>query len=210
MNNIYKNYKLSSGDEIIGKLEKNDLDTITLNRPMVIKTITLQNHFNETKEMVTLRPWNNMSNELTCKIKREHIILESIPTPEIVEAYKQQIEKEDIIDDLYSDLMNDPERLESYIKNIIESDLNVEDIDPEQDIPDQVSMNFQIPNAMFLAFLMNGIVSLDPEQENNGVEEIDFNIEEFLKMKNAFPPKPPKRKYRLDFDEYFKDWNPEP
>ena len=211
MNNIYKTYKLSSGDEIIGKLVGNTLNTIEVHRPMLIKLITFQNPMNgETKEMSILRPWNDMSNEITCKIKREHIVLESEPTPDIVQIYHSQIEKEDVINDLYQDLQADPERLESYIKDIIENDITPIPENDEEDediIPDQVQMNFRIPNAMFLAFLMNGIVSLDPEREDEDeITGLDFNIQEFLNMKKGFPPKGKND----NIDDYFKDWNPEP
>ena len=214
MSNIYKNYKLASGEEVIGKLTKNDLNTITIHRPMLIKVITMQNGFGETKDMMILRPWN-ISNELSYQIKREHIILESTPTEDIIEIYKQQIEKEDIITDLYNNLKNDPEKMEEYVKNMIESTLtempSIEEKDNEDiSIEEDVQMNFIIPNSMFLAFLMNGIVSLDPESKENSTNELDFNIHEFL---NKFPKntrKEHKKRYKLDFDEYFKDWNPEP
>tara|TARA_Y100000310_G_scaffold344041_1_gene454733 strand:+ start:19061 stop:19702 length:642 start_codon:yes stop_codon:yes gene_type:complete len=213
MSNTYKTYKLSSGDEIIGKLVGNNLDVIEIHRPMIIKLITFQNPMSgEMKEMSILRPWNDMSNELTCKIKREHIILESEPTPDIIEIYHRQVEKEDVINDLYKDLMNDPERMESYIKDIIENDINSipENIENDEDqvIPDQVQMNFRIPNEMFLAFLMNGIVSLDPEREDEEeITGLDFNIQEFLNMKKGLPPK---KNDDNDIDNYFKNWNPEP
>jgi len=222
MSSIYKNYKLSSGEEVLGKLIKNDLDTITLHRPMLVKVITMENGFGEMRDMMMLRPWNNISNELSCQIKREHIVLESIPSTDVVEMYQHQMEKEDVITDLYNDLKDDPERMEQYVRDMIDNtidgvDINEEstknDTDDTDDIDEDVQMNFVIPSAMFLAFLMNGIVSLDPEsKEKNNNEEIsglDFNIQEFLKK---FPKreKEDKRRYRLDFDEYFKDWNPEP
>ena len=213
MTDIYKNYKLSSGDEIVGILAGNDLDTITINRPMVLKTITLQNQQGETKEMMMFRPWNNMSNELTCKIKREHIVLESTPIPDVIEAYNQQIEKEDIVHDLYSDLMNDPERMESYIKDMIENNINPEEFqntenDEKSNEDENVQMNFVVPHSMFLAFLMNGIISLDPDEreDDEKLRGLDFNIQEFLK--NMSPKRKPSKK--MDFDEYFKNWNPEP
>jgi|SaaInlV_165m_DNA_2_1040747.scaffolds.fasta_scaffold21931_2 hypothetical protein len=220
MTDIYKNYKLSSGDEIIGKLVGNNLDSITVNRPLCIKIFPIQDPTTGAmRDMMILRPWNTVSTELKYEIKREHIVLESNPMPEVIQIYLEQLEKEDIVSDLYADLMSDPERLEDYLKTVIEEDLepNIQEETMEQEQPEEgenVHMNFLIPNAMFLAFLMNGIVSLDPEQEDEGndIPQLDFNIQEFLNLKNSkgFKSKKYSKNRNVDIEKQFKNWNPEP
>jgi len=209
MGDVYRNYKLSSGDEVIGKVVGKNTRTITLHRAMMVKTITMQDPMTGMQKEITLmRPWANLSNELDTKIPVRHILLETSPTQDIVGLYLHKLEKEDVIQDLVQEMLGDPEQLEEYLRNIIESDLDAgiipeEEIEPEQD-EENVQMNFRIPPGLFLGFLMNGIVSLDPE--NEGAE---FDIEEFLKMKNEGNSKRKPRR-PTDIEDYFRDWNPEP
>ena len=79
-----------------------------------------------------------------------------------------------------------------------------EEEEPQQD-EDNVQMNFQIPPGLFLGFLMNGIVSLDPQ--NEGAE---FDIDEFMKMKNEGNSKRNSRRKNKEIEDYFRDWTPEP
>ena len=159
------------------------------------------------KEITLMRPWANLTNELDTKIPVRHILLETSPTQDVVGLYLHKLEKEDVVQDLVQEMLGDPEQLEEYLRNIVESDLDAaipeEEIEPEQD-EENVQMNFNIPPGLFLGFLMNGIVSLDPE--NQGAE---FDIEEFLKMKNEGSPKRKPRR-PTDIEDYFRDWNPEP
>ena len=58
MGDVYRNYKLSSGDEVIGKLVGRNTRTVVLNRPMMVKTITLQDPMSgEQKDIMIMRPW---------------------------------------------------------------------------------------------------------------------------------------------------------
>ena len=208
MGDVYRNYKLSSGDEVIGKLVGRNTRTVVLNRPMMVKTITLQDPMSgEQKDIMIMRPWASMTNELDQKIPVRHIIVETSPTPDVVGLYLGKLEKEDIVQDLVQEMLGDPEQLEEYLRNIIESDLDMplsEEEEPQQD-EDNVQMNFQIPPGLFLGFLMNGIVSLDPQ--NEGAE---FDIDEFMKMKNEGNSKRNSRRKNKEIEDYFRDWTPEP
>ena len=171
MGDVYRNYKLSSGDEVIGKLVGRNTRTVVLNRPMMVKTITLQDPMSgEQKDIMIMRPWASMTNELDQKIPVRHIIVETSPTPDVVGLDMPLSEEEE----------------------------------PQQD-EDNVQMNFQIPPGLFLGFLMNGIVSLDPQ--NEGAE---FDIDEFMKMKNEGNSKRKPRRKNKEIEDYFRDWTPEP
>ena len=210
MGDVYRNYKLSSGDEVIGKVVGKNTRTITLHRPMMVKTITLQDpSTGHQKEITMMRPWANLTNELDTKIPVRHILLETSPTQDIVGLYLHKLEKEDVVQDLVQEMLGNPEQLEEYLRTIVESDLDTnnipeEEVEPEDMEDENVHMNFRIPPGLFLGFLMNGIVSLAPE--NQGAE---FDIEEFMKMKNEGSPKRKPRR-PTDIDDYFRDWNPEP
>ena len=217
MGDKYGIYKLSSGDEVIGKITGVNTRNITLNRPMAVKTVTMQDPMTgEQRHITMMRPWVNLSEKLDHKIPVKHIILETSPTPEVVGAYLHKLEREDVVQDLVQEMMNDPEQLEDYLKSIIESDLEApieEEMPPTQmenpqeemgDDYDKVQMNFQIPPGLFLGFLLNGIVSLNPEEEG-----VEFDIDEFMKLKNR-GRKSPREDNTKDIDDYFRDWNPEP
>ncbi len=217
MGDRYRNYKLSSGEEIIGKIVGNNELEVTLHRPMMIRNIAIQDPYTgEAKEVMVMRPWSNLSNDLDCHIPKCHIILESSPTSDLVKFYLMKLEREDVVNDLYNEMQSDPEQLEQYIKTTIERDLGNYGNDDEQEeesapppieeIRDEekVQMNFQIPPAMFLAFLLNGIVSINEDNE------MDFDIEEFMNLKDKERKPRPRKKKRKNIEDYFEDWNPEP
>tara|TARA_Y100000593_G_C4306996_1_gene336266 strand:+ start:2237 stop:2881 length:645 start_codon:yes stop_codon:yes gene_type:complete len=214
MGDKYRNYKLSSGDEVIGKVVGVNTRYVTINRPMAVKTVTLEDPYTgEQKNVTLMRPWVTISETLDHKIPLKHIILESSPTPDIIGAYLNKLEREDVIDDLVKEMMGDPEQLEEYLKNIIESEFDssplpeLEDKEPrqEQEMDERVQMNFQIPPGLFLAFLMNGIISFNEDAEG------EFDIDEFMKMKNeGFKRNSRRPKKNNDIEDYFRDWNPEP
>ena len=215
MGDKYRNYKLSSGDEVIGKVVGVNTKYVTINRPMAVKTVTLQDPMTGEQRHITLmRPWANLTESHDHKIPLRHIVLETSPTPEIVGVYLTKLEKEDVVDDLVQEMMGDPEQLEEYLRNIIESDLDstpLPEEQPEQETAysqedaERVQMNFHIPPGLFLAFLMNGIISFNEDAEG------EFDIDEFMKMKNeGFKNRKPRSDKKNDIEDYFKDWNPEP
>ena len=123
MGDVYRNYKLSSGDEVIGKVVGKNTRNVTLHRPMMVKIVTLQDPMTgEQKNIMMMRPWVSMTNELNHKIPLRHIVLESAPTPDVVTIYLNKLEKEDVIHDLVQEMLEDPEQLEEYLRTIIELD----------------------------------------------------------------------------------------
>ena len=212
MGDVYRNYKLSSGDEVIGKVVGKNTRTITLHRPMMVKTVTIQDPMTgQQRNIMMMRPWANLTNELDQRIPVKHVVLESSPTPDIVGFYLNKLEKEDVINDLVQEMLGNPEQLEEYLRTIVEGDLDEVDMhnqdveDEQEEDNENVHMQFRIPPGLFMGFLMNGIVSLDPE--NEGAE---FDIDEFMKMKDGIPKRKPRPKKNEDIEDYFRDWNPEP
>ncbi len=214
MGDVYRNYKLSSGDEVIGKVVGKNTRTITLHRPMMVKTVTIQDPMTgHQKNIMMMRPWANLTNELDQRIPVKHVVLETSPTPDIVSHYLGKLEKEDVVNDLVQEMLGNPEQLEEYLRTIVEGDLDEvadmhnEDMEDEseEEENENVHMQFRIPPGLFLGFLMNGIVSLDPE--NEGAE---FDIDEFMKMKDGHPNRKPRPRKNEDIEDYFRDWNPEP
>ena len=132
----------------------------------------------------------------------------------MVKAYLIKLDREDVVQDLVQEMMNNPEQLEEYLQEMVESDLQEtqEEDTEEQQTPlppeelesDKVQMNFQMPPGLFLGFLMNGIISFNEDAEG------EFDVEEFLNMKNGKRSRKPNKKDDKDIEDYFRDWNPEP
>lgn len=220
MADVFRTYKLSSGDDIIGKVVGKTAKHITINRPFSIKTVTGPGP----REFVMFKPWDILTNEIEFELPLRHIISESSPKPEVVHMYVVELDKQDVINDLKDEIMDDPQKLEEYIRAQITEDLDelndnslydendtTEEInDKEEVMEDNIMMNFVVPPSLFMSFLLNGLVSFDPESK-----EYEFDIESFYrdaKSKWKSPPHTDKEKDSQDdeINKQFRDWNPEP
>jgi len=220
MADIFRTYKLSSGDDIIGKVVGKNTKFITINRPFSIKTVTAPpNLISGPREFVMFKSWDILTNEIEFKLPLRHIISESSPKPEVVQMYLSELDKQDVINDLRDEIMDDPKKLEEYIRsqlfedNEYDEEVEVEvEATEENDInvEDNVMMNFVVPPALFMSFLLNGIVSFDPESK-----EHEFDIETFYrdaknKWKNNNRGDEEKDSPDDEINKQFRNWNPEP
>jgi hypothetical protein len=222
MSDIFRTYKLSSGDDIIGKVIGKNTKYIVINRPFSIRTVTAPGP----REFVMFKAWDILTDEIEFELPLHHIISESSPKPEVVQMYLSELDKQDVINDLKDEIMNDPRKLDEFIKSQIEQDLNEpmsdsevlpyeENMLDEEDVEetaneDNVMMNFIVPPALFMSFLLNGIVSFDPE-----TKEHEFDIESFYrdakrKWKNNPNKDTEKDSPDDEINKQFRDWNPEP
>ena len=224
MAETYRNYKLASGDEIITQVIASNDTYVTLYRPMITRIIVLDNPvLSGTNEFMTLRPWGRMTNEMQFDVMRSQIISDSAPKPEIVAIYLEELEKEDVASDITNEMIQDGEitnDMETYMKNKIMTDLestlesstpNMDQSTPEEEEPiplESVMMNFVVPPALFMAFLMSGIVSFN---DNDDDDSYEFDIESFIEQaKNKMIKKNWENDDISEIDNHFRDWNPEP
>jgi len=215
MADIFRTYKLSSGDDIIGKVVGKDSKYIVVHRPFSIKTVTGPGP----REFVMFKPWDILTNEIEFKLPLMHIISASSPKPEVVQMYLAELDKQDVITDLKNEIMDDPQRLEEYIKSQLEQDLNEPIFEEEEEeiemsgneeTEDNVMMNFIVPPSLFMSFLLNGLVSFDPE-----TKEHEFDIESFYRdarRRWKINPNTDQEEDSPDdeINKQFRDWNPEP
>lgn len=229
MAETYRNYKLASGDEIITQVISSNDTYVTLYRPMVTKIVVLDTPImGGTKEFMLLQPWARMTNEIQFDVMRSQIISDSAPKPEIVAIYLDELEKEDVASDITNEMIQNGEitnDMETYMKNKIMTDLesalepptpNIEQPSPagqpspeeEPTPPESVMMNFVVPPALFMAFLMSGIVSFN---DNDDDDSYEFDIESFMEQaKNKMIKKDWENDDISEIDNHFRDWNPEP
>lgn len=80
--------KLSSGDEIIARLEEHDEDTLTLDRPMSLGIGPSPD--NPRVPVIQMMPWLVSNQDGTCKINRSHVVAQIIPHAELEKGYLSQ------------------------------------------------------------------------------------------------------------------------
>jgi|10_taG_2_1085330.scaffolds.fasta_scaffold207754_1 hypothetical protein len=175
LNNSYRIIKFKSGEEIITTIRGQDKNQLTIERPMVFKTTTMQNPYGQMKYVTVLQNWLSNSNQITTKIPKEFIMTFLNPSEDAINLYEMEKENED----------------RHHVNN--DESFNIEDFIKDNfgdDIPEHI-----MENAM--GNLMDDIMNLDYENNLNDLEEIlkfdddggDDVTENIISMTIFFPPK---------------------
>ena len=123
----YRIINLTSGDNLIGKVESKGEESLVLHRPYQMKVITLMdkagpmNMFRQ--EALVLRNWLDLSKEDKVSIPMNQIISITEPTKKVSEIYNDEMEKED-----------NPAYLASLLDKIKNTDRIQEEIEDEEDV----------------------------------------------------------------------------
>lgn len=90
--------KLRSGEEIIGRRVSAKRGYTGLERPLQInKSSIIDPHSGEIrKNICVLRNWMEFAVETRCEIPNDSILVTSTPTPEVVQRYKHELDRQDI------------------------------------------------------------------------------------------------------------------
>ena len=91
----YKIFKLKSGEEIIGLIDSQDDMTIKISRPMVVKSVLMVDNSGYPKEVMIMRNWLELTNELDVQLPKDHIATTLNPAKETVFLYEKQKMRED-------------------------------------------------------------------------------------------------------------------
>ena len=107
----YRILKLVNGDDIIGEITESSSKKLALYRPFQMKVITIadadQSSLFQT-EVLMMRNWLSLTNEINSIISRNHVISISIPKESIISCYEEEKKKED-----------DPDYFENKTKQIL-------------------------------------------------------------------------------------------
>jgi hypothetical protein len=87
MSEIYKVIKLRSGEELIAEVAENENGKMTLNRPMVFKSVMLPDQYGMPKEGIILKNWLAFGNEHKTTIPVDFVATTLEPTQDVVQYY---------------------------------------------------------------------------------------------------------------------------
>jgi hypothetical protein len=102
----YKIFKLKSGEEIIGLIDSQDDMTVKISRPMVVKSVLMVDKSGYPKEVMIMRNWLELTNELDVKLPKDHIATTLNPAKETIFLYEKHKIREDQ-EYLYKQMMED-------------------------------------------------------------------------------------------------------
>ena len=181
MNSKYRILKLRSGEEIIAQIVGQKNNKMILERPMVFKSLTVEN-FGMKREITILKNWLRNSNQMRTEIPRDHIATFLEPHRMVEELYELEKDKEDV----------QPEE-----RNLIPPpplDLEIENEDPLQGNP------FDIDSDVLGEHMQNLLDAMKENAEQdlhhaNANETMDDDImndrkeyEQFVILNMMFPP----------------------
>ena len=173
----YRIINLTSGDNLIGKVESKGEESLVLHRPYQMKVITLMdkagpmNMFRQ--EALVLRNWLDLSKEDKVSIPMNQIISITEPTKKVSEIYNDEMEKEDNPAYLASllDKIKNTDRIEE------ETEDEDEDIDIDEDIIEDYLGEIQVEiDPADIRDMISQIIK--GVSENNNVEneaDIEYN-----------------------------------
>jgi len=88
-------FKLRSGEEVLGLLSGENDSTISILKPMVIKSHMTHDNFGVTREITVLRNWLEFTEAQEVDIPKDHIATILKPSDSTVNLYQNSIRKEE-------------------------------------------------------------------------------------------------------------------
>tara|TARA_Y100000034_G_scaffold10662_1_gene11166 strand:- start:608 stop:1150 length:543 start_codon:yes stop_codon:yes gene_type:complete len=142
MNNktSYRILKLINGENIIGEIAESTNKTLSVYRPFEMKVITVSESDESMlfqSEVLLMRNWLGLANEIKSTILKNHILSISTPKSSIIECYEDEKKKEDepnSIKDIKESLKDDEKEFEFRI-NPKDIQKLLDDIIKSKDIP---------------------------------------------------------------------------
>jgi hypothetical protein len=200
-------FKLRSGEEVLGLLSGENDSTISILKPMVIKTHISPDSFGVTREITLLRNWLEFTDETRIDLPRDHIASVLMPSESTVILYQKSLKTEEKYkesikekEEKAKEILENPEGLQdmlnSLFNDIIDGDIQTaEPKNPITKIPQMpfpfinpntsVGMFFSIPPDIFEEMVENGILDFDffsGKDEDDKDDENDVLIPEMEMM----------------------------
>ena len=88
-------FKLRSGEEVLGLLSGENDSTISILRPMVIKTHISPDSFGVTREITLLRNWLEFTDQEHIDLPRDHVASVLMPSENTVVLYQKSLKTEE-------------------------------------------------------------------------------------------------------------------
>jgi hypothetical protein len=197
-------FKLRSGEEVLGLLSGENDSTISILKPMVIKTHISPDPLGVTREITVLRNWLEFTDQEYIDLPRDHIASVLMPSESTVVLYQKSVRTEENYkeslrqaEEKKKETMQNPDSLQDMFKSlfdeIIEMDSEPPINNPLAKTPSSmpfpfmnpntnVGMFFSIPPDIFQEMIENGLLDFDmfgalkdeDEEEDLLIPEMEF------------------------------------
>lgn len=238
MTQMYKVIKLKSGEELIAEVSSTDDSKMVLNRPMVFKTIVMQDQQGYPREGIVLKNWLAFGNETETTIPMDFVATMLEPTNDVVAHYILEKEKQagrfetKPIDEFASEINqkkpNQDISVEDYENMISDMFQNIfKDLEEEKPVskkPKQnkqklppkdqiIHMSLVFPPHVLAHMINQGLI--DPRDIMDMIDHFGLNnTKKKRKKKNRESINDQKftgeQKERPDYGNKWTDWNPDP
>jgi hypothetical protein len=199
-------FKLRSGEEVLGLLSGESDSTISILKPMVIKTHISPDSLGVTREITILRNWLEFTDQEYIDLPKDHVASVLMPSESTVFLYQKSVRTEENYketlkqaEEKKKEVEQNPDSLQDMFKSlfddIIEMDSNEPPITnplakPPSPMPfpfmnpnTNVGMFFSIPPDVFQDMIENGLLDFDmfgSLQDDEEDEDILIPEMEFL------------------------------
>jgi hypothetical protein len=191
-------FKLRSGEEVLGLLSGENDSTISILKPMVIKTHISPDPLGVTREITVLRNWLEFTDQEYIDLPRDHIASVLMPSESTVVLYQKSVRTEENYkeslkqaEEKKKETMQNPDSLQDMFKSLFDEIIEMDSKEPEIKNPlmnqppmpfpfmnqnTNVGMFFSIPPDVFQEMIENGLLDFDMFGALKDNEEDDEDI----------------------------------
>lgn len=191
-------FKLRSGEEVLGLLSGENDSTISILKPMVIKTHISPDPLGVTREITVLRNWLEFTDQEYIDLPRDHIASVLMPSESTVILYQKSVRTEENYkeslrqaEEKKKETMQNPDSLQDMFKSLFDEIIEMDSKEPEIKNPlmnqppmpfpfmnpnTNVGMFFSIPPDVFQEMIENGLLDFDMFGALKDDEEDDEDI----------------------------------
>lgn len=197
-------FKLRSGEEVLGLLSGENDSTISILKPMVIKTHISPDPLGVTREITVLRNWLEFTDQEYIDLPRDHIASVLMPSESTVVLYQKSVRTEENYkeslkqaEEKKKETMQNPDSLQDMFKSLFDEIIEMDSeppinnplakTPPSMPFPfmnpnTNVGMFFSIPPDVFQDMIENGLLDFDmfgalkddDEEEDLLIPEMEF------------------------------------
>jgi len=197
-------FKLRSGEEVLGLLSGENDSTISILKPMVIKTHISPDPLGVTREITVLRNWLEFTDQEYIDLPRDHIASVLMPSESTVVLYQKSVRTEENYkeslrqaEEKKKETMQNPDSLQDMFKSLFDEIIEMDSeppinnplakTPPSMPFPfmnpnTNVGMFFSIPPDVFQEMIENGLLDFDmfgalkddDEEEDLLIPEMEF------------------------------------
>jgi hypothetical protein len=197
-------FKLRSGEEVLGLLSGESDSTISILKPMVIKTHISPDPLGVTREITVLRNWLEFTDQEYIDLPRDHIASVLMPSESTVVLYQKSVRTEENYkeslkqaEEKKKETMQNPDSLQDMFKSLFDEIIEMDSeppinnplakTPPSMPFPfmnpnTNVGMFFSIPPDVFQDMIENGLLDFDmfgalkddDEEEDLLIPEMEF------------------------------------